>query len=74
MTVDIRILLIVSMALPTNFPIEGWKWSSLNVAPILRRDAASVPGSSPVAIAISEWQDLNLRPPRPERGRVPGPV
>ena len=36
----------------------------------------TVPQSVPVIVSISpkywsEWQDLNLRPPRPERGRTP---
>jgi hypothetical protein len=26
----------------------------------------------PTAVGWSEWQDLNLRPPRPERGALPG--
>jgi hypothetical protein len=35
-----------------------------------------VPQSVPVDVGISakpwsEWQDLNLRPPRPERGALP---
>jgi hypothetical protein len=43
-------------------------------APMLKR--ISVPQSVPVSVAIfakcwSEWQDLNLRPPRPERGPMP---
>jgi hypothetical protein len=29
--------------------------------------------SSTVREGWSEWQDLNLRPPRPERGTLPGP-
>jgi hypothetical protein len=42
----------------------------------LRRHDETVPESVPVDVGISakywsEWQDLNLRPPRPERGVLP---
>jgi len=60
-------------------PEALWLQAEL-VAPRIRIDelkaneaCETVPQSVPVSILIStkcwsEWQDLNLRPPRPERG------
>jgi hypothetical protein len=35
-------------------------------------DIISLPKNCQILKKWSEWQDLNLRPPRPERGALPG--